>query len=62
MSTHAKVVQVIKVISTTGDGTNKNPVREIIQYWDFDGNLIATIDDFICSIDPQPFDNKDRCQ
>ena len=41
----AKVIQVIQTKSTRGKGTDADPVREVIQYWDFEGNLIATRDD-----------------
>ena len=44
----AEVVQVIKTKSTRGDGTSANPKREIVQYWDFDGNLIAEEDFLGC--------------
>lgn len=40
----AKVVQVIKTNSTRGDGTSADPKREVVQYWDFDGNLIGSHD------------------
>lgn len=36
----AKVIQVIQTKSTRGKGTDTDPVREVTQYWDFEGNLI----------------------
>ena len=36
----AKVIQVIQTKSTRGKGTDADPVREVTQYWDFEGNLI----------------------
>ena len=41
----AKVIQVIETKSTRGKGTDADPVREVTQYWDFEGNLIATKND-----------------
>ena len=35
-----KVVEVIKVEIVRGTGENENPVRQVNQYWDFEGNLI----------------------
>ncbi len=40
----AKVIQVIETKSTRGKGTDADPVREVIQYWDFEGNLICEKD------------------
>lgn len=40
----ARVLNVIQTISIKGDGTEKDPVRYIYQYWDFDGNLLAEHD------------------
>ncbi len=42
----AKVVIMIKTISICGAGTKEDPVREITQYWDLSGNLVAAIDSF----------------
>ena len=41
---NAEVIQVIKTISIIGEGIEKDPVRYIYQYWDFDGNLLAKHD------------------
>lgn len=44
----AEVMQVIKTKSLLGLGTEKDPVRYVYQYWDFEGNLLAkhdTLDD-----------------
>ena len=41
---HAEVVQVIKTKALAGRGTEDDPCREIVQYWDFDGNMLAKID------------------
>lgn len=40
----AKLVELIKTTSITGNGTKENPVREITQYWDLKGNLLFTCD------------------
>lgn len=40
----AEVMQVIKTISILGEGIEKDPVRYIYQYWDFEGNLLASHD------------------
>lgn len=41
---NAKVIQAIETQSIKGAGTEENPVRIVIQYWDFDGNLLAERD------------------
>ena len=40
----AKVVSVVQVEAKIGTGTKEDPVREVIQYWDLDGNLLAERD------------------
>lgn len=40
----AKVIQVIETKAKRGLGTEKDPVREVTQYWDFDGNFLAEMD------------------
>ncbi len=40
----ARVIQVIETRSMRGIGTEEDVVREVIQYWDFDGNLLAELD------------------
>lgn len=42
----AKIVQLIEIKECIGSGIEKDPVREITQYRDFDGNIIAIIDPF----------------
>lgn len=41
---NAEVMQVIRTKSLLGEGTEKDPVRYIYQYWDFEGNLLASHD------------------
>lgn len=46
----AEVIQVIKTTSILGKGIEEDPARYIYQYWDFEGNLLAshdTLDDVI---------------
>ena len=35
----ARVIQVIETKADKGMGVGKDPVREVTQYWDLDGNL-----------------------
>lgn len=42
------VVQVIRVVSTTGGDTEKDdPFREIVSYWSSAGELLAVHDPFV---------------
>lgn len=40
----AKIIPVIKITGMIGSGTEKDPVCSGVQYWDLEGNLIATLD------------------
>jgi len=40
----ARVVQVIETHSLKGLGTTEDPVRVLVQYWDFGGCLLAESD------------------
>ena len=40
----AKVICVIETESCVGYGTDDDPCRRVIQYWDFDGCLLAASD------------------
>lgn len=42
--TSVEMMQVIKVTAEKGTGIEGDPVREIIQYWDTEGNLLAETD------------------
>lgn len=44
----AKVIQVIETTTKRGLGIEKDPVREVTQYWDLDGKFLAESDN-----DPQ---------
>lgn len=46
---HACVIQVIVTKSLVGIGIEDDPCRLINQYWDFDGNLLATTDEYLQS-------------
>lgn len=39
-----KMEKLIKISFITGNGTEKNPTRIVIQYWDKKGNLLFTTD------------------
>ncbi len=39
-----KILPVIEIMATIGDGTHDNPRRVVVQYWDFKGNLLAIND------------------
>lgn len=40
----AQVIHVIKTEALRGEGTKEDMCRTVIQYWDFDGNLLAEND------------------
>ena len=40
----ARVIHVIETRSLIGAGTENDPCRRIIQYWDFNGRLLAKSD------------------
>lgn len=42
--TFAKVVEVIEVRSTIGKGNEADPIRQIVQYFNFTGQLLAIQD------------------
>jgi hypothetical protein len=39
-----RVMEVIEIMALKGDGTEKDPVRKITQYWDMQGNFLAEYD------------------
>ena len=41
---HARVIQVIETTALRGNGTEEDMCRQVQQYWDFDGNLLAEND------------------
>ena len=40
----ARVIQVIETVSIRGIGTDEDICRQVKQYWDFDGKLLAEND------------------
>lgn len=40
----AKVIPVIETKAKRGIGTEKDPVREVTQYWDLKGDFLAEMD------------------
>lgn len=40
----AKVIQVIETRAIMGAGERGDPVREVVQYWSFDGEMLAEYD------------------
>ena len=40
----AQVIEVIKVESLFGDGTEESIARKIIEYYDLEGHLLARVD------------------
>ena len=43
MVSSARIVEVIEVTGTLGKGTYDDPMGSAVQYWDLEGNLIATL-------------------
>lgn len=43
----ARIIQVIETRSIRGNGTDEDVCREVIQYWDFEGNVLAEKDPYI---------------
>ncbi len=39
----AQIVEVIRIETTEGKGTEEDPVRTVVRYWDKTGALIAEI-------------------
>ena len=46
----AKLIEVIMTVSNRGNGTVENPHREVIQYWDLEGEMLAEVDPIVCSL------------
>lgn len=44
----ARVIQVIETKAIRGLGTEKDPVREVTQYWDLEGKFLAEMDTEFC--------------
>lgn len=44
----ARIIRVIETKAKRGLGTEKDPIREITQYWDLDGKFLAEMDTEFC--------------
>lgn len=42
----ARVIQVIQTKALLGSGTEEDPTRYLFQYWDLDGRLLASCDEW----------------
>jgi len=51
----AELVQVIRTVSVRGRGIEGDSIREVTQYWAFDGELLAESDP--TNPPPEPFEN-----
>ena len=49
----AKVISVVQVEAKIGTGTKEDPVRNAIQYWDLEGNLLFIFDPYASEV-PEP--------
>lgn len=43
-ATGARVIQVIETKAPRGTGVEKDPIREVTQYWDLEGKFLAERD------------------
>ena len=41
-----EVLRVVRIISIVGLGTDEEPIQEVVEYWDMDGNLLARRDQY----------------
>lgn len=44
---HARVIQVIETKSLLGLGIEEDPAREVTQYWNMEGKLLAEYDPYV---------------
>lgn len=51
-----KLIEVIKTEAEIGSGTEKDPVRIAVQYWDLNGKLLFIVDSYYQS-DHEKHDN-----
>lgn len=38
----AETVTVIKTVTVVGNGTKENPVRNVVEYWTLEGELLCS--------------------
>lgn len=41
---NAKIIPVIQIATRGGLGTEEDPIREVLEYWDVKGNLLFVCD------------------
>lgn len=41
---YSRVVQIIETTRCVGKGVEHDPIRRIVEYWSFDGTLLASSD------------------
>ena len=54
-----QIIEVIKTKTAVGNGTEEDPVRTVVQYWDKEGKLIGTEDPIKREADPRDFADKE---
>lgn len=59
MNARSEVIQVIKTVYITGEGTKNDPIRQVIAYFDFDGTLICKKDNYTETTTVNPLNLKD---
>lgn len=40
----AKIIPVIQIATIRGAGTEEDPIRDAMEYWDVDGKLLFVVD------------------
>ena len=40
----AKIIPVIQIATRCGTGTEEDPIRDAMEYWDTNGNLLCVVD------------------
>ena len=41
-----EIEKLIKIKTIKGTGKEKDPMRSVVQYWDFENNMLFEIDDY----------------
>lgn len=47
-----QIIEVVKTKTSVGNGTEEDPVRTVVQYWDKEGKLIGTEDPIMSKVNP----------
>lgn len=50
----ARLIEVIEVVVTKGEGISEDPVRQVVQYWTKDGVFLADNDKYEWTNREQP--------